>query len=93
MVDTDLPAAPVREFGRVLMDVRRRVLYLHQLHRRVARIMLCRIDVKSAFRQVLVDPKRAAAFRCVVGDYPAMDLSLQFGWRLGPYIGGLGACA
>ena len=39
------------------------------------------MDVKSALRQVGVDPAGAAAFGYVLGDHLFVDLRLQFGWK------------
>ena len=46
-----------------------------------ARILLCRVDVKSAFRQGLVDSAGTPAFIYDFGDHVAVDLRLKFGWR------------
>lgn len=75
--------------GHLLIDLCCRVLYLRQLHGQVARIKLCRTGVKDALRQILVDPKRAAAFGYFVGNYVAVDLRLQLGRRSSPGLWGL----
>ena len=82
--DTDFSVAPTCELGYVFADVCRRLLYLHQRHDVVARVMLCRIDVKDAFRQIPVDPLHAAKFGYAFDEYAVMDLFLQFGWRSSP---------
>ena len=46
---TDFSVAPPCELGHVFADVCRRILYLRQRHGVVARVMLCRIDVKDTF--------------------------------------------
>ena len=46
--------------------------------------MLCRIDVKEAFRQIAVDPLHTAKFGYIFGEYAVVDLFLQFGWRSSP---------
>ena len=57
------------------------MLVLRQVHGPTARIVLCRVDVKDAYRQVLVDPVGAPVFGDAVGEYVVVDLRLQFGWR------------
>ena len=69
-------------------DVLLRVLFLRQLHGPTARIVLCRVDVKAAYRQVLVDPVGAPVFGYAVGEYVVVDLRLQFGWRNSPRFWG-----
>ena len=48
------------------------------------RIPIQRMDVKSAFRQVVVDLAGAAAFGYVLGDHLFVDLRLQVGWKGSP---------
>ena len=85
--DTDFDCAPPRELGHMLRDVLLRVLHLMQKHGPYARIVLPRIDVKDAFRQVPVDPEGDPAFGYRVGNYAVVDLRLQFGWRSSPGSG------
>ena len=59
-------------------------MYLRQRHGVVARVMLCRIDVKDAFRQIPVDPLHAAKFGYIFDEYAVENLFLQFGWRSSP---------
>ena len=66
------------------------VWFLRQTHGRSDRIVLCRVDVKEAFRQALVDPVGALVFGYVTGGRVVVDLRLQFGWRNSP--GYIGAC-
>ena len=70
-----------------------RVLFLRQTHGRSARIVLFRVDVKDAFRHVLVDPAGAPVFGYVTGGHVVVDLRLQFGWRNSPGFRGLMASA
>ena len=91
--DTDFDSAPQCELGHVLREVLLRVLFLRQTHGSRARILLCRVDVKDAFRQVLVDPAGAPTFGYVFGDHVVVDLRLQFGWRNSPGFWGLMASA
>ena len=90
--DTDFSAPPC-EFGHVLREALLRLLFLRQTHDRSARIVLCRVDVKEAFRQVLVDPVGASVFGYVTGGRVVVDLRLQFGWRNSPGYWGLLASA
>ena len=48
------------------------------------RILIPKMDVKSAFRQVGVDPAGAANFGYGRRRYFFIDLRLQFGWRGSP---------
>ena len=59
----------------------RRMLYLHQRHVVVDCVMLCRIDVKKAFRQIPADPLHAAKFGYVFGEFAVVALFLKFVWR------------
>ena len=74
--DTDFSSATPRELGRVFGEVCRRTLHLRQRHGVVARVMLCRIDVKDAFRQLRVDPLHAAKYGYVVDEYAVVGLFL-----------------
>ena len=60
------------------------VWFLRQTHGCSARIVLCRVHVKKALRQVLVDPVGASVFGYVTGGRVVVDLRLQFGWRNSP---------
>ena len=91
--DADFSSAPSCELGHVFKDVLLRVLFLRQLHGPTARIVLCRVDVKDAYRQVLVDPVGAPGFGYAVGEYVVLNLRLQFGWRNSPGFWGLMASA
>lgn len=80
-VDTFCDAGPAREWGHVSPDVILRVLYLRQLHGPKEPVLLGRIDVRVAYRQVLVDPKRPPIFTYVIiGDLGIIALSPQVGW-------------
>ena len=91
--DTDFDFAPPSELGHVLREVLLGVMFLRQTHGSNARILLCRVDVKDAFRQVLVDPTGAPVFGYVFGDRVVVDLRLQFGSRNSPGFWGLMASA
>ena len=87
--DTIYSSAPTCELGSMLRDVLMRVLCLRQAHGRHARIALCRVDVKDAFRQVPVDPAGAPVSESVAGGHVVVDLRLQFGWRNSPGFWGV----
>ena len=87
--DTDFSSAASCELGHVFRDVLLRVLFLRQLHGPTARIALCRVDVKDAYRQVLVDPVGAPVFGYAMGEYVVVELRLRFGWRNSPGFWGL----
>ena len=57
-------------------DVLLRVLFLRQKHGPAARIVLCRFDVKDAFRQVFVDPVVASVFGYAMGGWRGCGSSL-----------------
>ena len=61
--------------------------------RRERRILIQRMDVKSALRQVGVDPAGAANFGYVLGEYASVDLRLQFEWTGSPEWWGVIASA
>jgi len=82
--DTDFAQAPECLLGHVLFDILSRIVFLPQLHGDEIEILLCRVDVKDAFRQILVDPSGAAVFGYVMGDEVVVDLRCQFGWRSSP---------
>ena len=87
--DTDFSCAPPCELGHVIWDVLLRVMYLRQKFGPNARIVLSKLDVKSAFRQVPVDRSRAPIFGYVVEDLVVVDLRLQFGWTSSPGFWGI----
>ena len=47
-------------------------------------MILIKMDVKSVFRQVGVDPAGAVNSGCILGDYLLLDLRLKVGWRGSP---------
>ena len=49
-----------------------------------ARILIQKMDVKNAFRQIAVGPDEAGVFGYVLGEFLFVDLRLQFGWRGSP---------
>ena len=91
--DTNFDSAPPSELGHELREVLLRVMFLRQTQSNSARILLCRVDVKDAFRQVLVDASVAPVFGYVFGDRVVVDLPLKFGLRNSPGFWGLMASA
>ena len=78
--DTDFEQAPPLALGRVLRDVILRILYLHRRLPR-ARIVLSKIEVTEAFRQVSVQWSGAPVFGCSFHEWVVADGRLQFEWR------------
>lgn len=93
MVNTDFTQAPECLLGHVLFDIFSRIMFLRQLHGEVLDILLCRVDVKEAFRQIPVDPAGAPAFGYKMDDQVVVDLRCQFGWRSSPGFGSLRSSA
>ena len=91
--DTDFDSAPSSELGHVLREVLLRVMFLRQTHGSSARILLCQVDFKEAFRQLLADPAGAPVFNYVFGDRVVVDSRLQFGCLNSPGFWGLMASA
>ena len=75
------------------MEVITRILGLRAKYGTQKRILLQKIDVKSAFRQVGVAPDRAAAFVYSLEHLAFDDLRWQFGWRGSPGWSGVVASA
>ena len=63
--DSDFSSASTCELGHVLRDIIWYVLYLRQRFGRGVRIVLSKMDVKDAFRQVPVEVTRAPVFAIV----------------------------
>ena len=78
--DIDFSASPSCELGDLFGDICGRTLYLRQRHGGVVRVMLCRLDVKDAFRQIPVDPMYAIKLGYAFGEYALVNLFLRFGW-------------
>lgn len=58
--DTDGNATPVCDRGHALRDVISRIDFFRQLQGQHSSFVLCRIDVKYAYRPVLADPQSAS---------------------------------
>ena len=82
--DTDFERIPPVELGRVLRDVISRILYLRRRLGPGARIVLSKIDVSEAFRQVSVQWAGAPVFGYSFREWVVADRRLQFGWRSSP---------
>ena len=57
------------------------------------RILLAKMDTKSAFRQVFVEAKKSPTFSYVFGDFVIIDRCLQCGWTSSPSLWGVCAAA
>ena len=82
--DTDFEQDPPVELGGVLRDVTWRILYLRRRFGPGARIVLSKIDVSEAFRQVSVQWAVAPVFGYSFRGWVVTDRRLQFGWRSSP---------
>ena len=81
------------ELGRVLRNIIGRILYLRRRFGPRARIVLSKIDVTEAFRQVSVQWAGAPVFGYVIRELVVADRRLQFGWRGWPGVFGLFSAA
>ena len=82
--DIDFQQAPPVALAHVLRDVIWRILYLRGRFGPNARIVLSKIDVTEAFRQVSVQWVRAPVFGYGFREWIDTDRRLQFGWRSSP---------
>ena len=80
----DFAQAPPVELGRVLRNIIGRILILRRRFGPRARIVLSKLDVTEAFRQVRVQWAGAPVFGYVFRDFVVADRRLQFGWRSSP---------
>ena len=89
---TDWDEIPTCALAGVMHEVVQRVLRLRVKVEDRARVLIQKMDVKSAFRQILVDADGARVFGYVLGEFLFIDLRLQFGWRGSPgWWGGISA--
>ena len=93
--DTDTSAVPECKIGHVLRDVTWRILYLYDVSVVNAagippRILLEKMDNKSALCQVFIEAKKSPTFSYVFGDFVIIYRCLQFGWTSSPSL--LGVC-
>ena len=84
--DTDFAQAPRVELGRVLRNIIGRILYLRLRFGPGARIVLSKIDVTEAFRQVSLQWAGAPVFGYVFRELVVADRRLQFGGRSSPGV-------
>ena len=82
--DTGFAQAPPVELGRVLRNIIGRIMFLRRRFGPRARIVLSKIDVTEAFRQVSVQWAGSPAFGYVFRELVVADRRLQFGWRSSP---------
>ena len=81
---TDWDKIPTCAVAGVMHEVVQRVLGLRFKFGNRARILIRKMDVKNAFRQIPVDPDGARVFGYVLGEFLLVDWRLQFGWRGSP---------
>ena len=82
--DTNFESAPKCKLGHVLRDIVWRILFLRRTLAPHTHIMLSKMDVKDAFRQVAVEWDGCTKFGDVFGDSVVVDRRLVFGWRNSP---------
>ena len=82
--DTNFESAPKCKLGHVLRDIVWRILFLRRTLAPHTHIMLSKMDVKDAFRQVAVEWDGCTKFGYVLGDFVVVDRRLVFGWRNSP---------
>ena len=82
--DTNFESAPKCKLGHVLRDIVWRILFLRCTLAPHTHIMLSKMDVKDAFRQVAVEWDGCTKFGYVLGDFVVVDRRLVFGWRNSP---------
>ena len=78
---TDWDEIPSCALAGVMHEVVQSVLGLRVKFGDRAWILIQNIDVKNAFRQILVDPDGDRVFGYVLRDFLFIDLRLQVGWR------------
>ena len=77
----------------VIKDTPKWILGLRAKFSINSRILIQKMDVKSAFRHIGVHPAGAAAFGYVVDDYVVVNMRLHLGWRGSPGWWGVAASA
>ena len=82
--DTAVGSAPDVELGRVLRDVIWRILFWRAKFGPSARIVMSKIDLTDAFRNVPVRPEKSAVFGYAFGEWVVIDGRLEFGWTNSP---------
>ena len=82
--DTDYESAPKCKLGHVLRDIFWRICFLRRTLAPHTHIMLSKMDVKDAFRQVAVEWDGCMKFGYVFWDFVVVDRRLVFGWRNSP---------
>ena len=82
--DTDFSSAPPCKLGHVLRGIIWRILHLRRPSVTPTRILLSKMDVKDAFRQIPVEWAHCPLFGYAFRDLVVVDRRLQFGWRNSP---------
>ena len=80
---TDPSAVPACDIGDVFERFLLRIFKL-RLRYPTAHIVLAKMDVKDAFRQLFFDPRFAPLFSYRWGSYVVVDLRMGFGWTGAP---------
>ncbi|CAM9799176.1 unnamed protein product, partial [Sphacelaria rigidula] len=79
--DTNFAAAPGVRLGEILPRVLERVCGLRQKFGPNSPILIAKMDVKAAYRQLQVELDKAAMLSYVFRDYICVDFRVPFGWR------------
>ena len=82
--NNDFESVPKCKLGHVLRDIVWSILFLRRTLAPNTHIMLSKIDVKDAFRQMAVEWDDCTKFGYVFGDFVVVDRRLVFGWRNSP---------
>ena len=82
--DTDFSSAPDCKLGRTLRDKIWRILHLRRPSAPLTRILLSKMGLKDAFRQISVEWFHCPVFGYAFHDLVIVDRRLQFGWRNSP---------
>ena len=82
--DTAPDSAPPVELGRVLRDIIWRVLFLRQKFGTGVDIVISKVDMTDAFRQVRVQGAKSSVFGYSCEDLVIIDRCLDFGWTNSP---------
>ena len=82
--DTNFESAPKCKLGHVLRDIVWTILISRCTLAPHTHIMLSKMDVRDAFRQVVVEWDGCTKFGYAFGDFVVVDRRLVFGWRNSP---------
>lgn len=82
--DTGFESAPPRNIGNVSLSIVWRILCLRREFGISARILLSKMNVKDAFRQITINSHRSPVFGFTFEKLVGVGRRLQFGWRNNP---------